>query len=286
MRTVRTWLGRLAPGAGVLLAALAVAASAGCSSAGQLHDAGRTRPVTVRPSPQQLWPAADVSPLPSASPTGQPSPAPVPGVVADGDDIRAVDARVLLDKDPAVQPEERTAPTGCAGCAVRTPQYRDLTGDGREELLTAVVTGGQRAFLHVYTLRERQVLPVLALQVQTGFSADTVGPDLLVHEPTSEVTETNSTYRWNGVRLAFHDRQIRATGPAADVPGCLPTAASPDIREPGRSAQPAVPPAPGGGSGGGDSGPAASRPSVAAGARPVASPSPAPQAPTPAPARR
>ncbi|WP_329493875.1 hypothetical protein [Kitasatospora herbaricolor] len=286
MRTVRTWLGRLAPGAGVLLAALAVAASAGCSSAGQLHDAGKTRPVTVRPSPQQLWAAADVSPLPSASPTGRPTPAPVPGVVADGDDIRAVDARVLLDKDPAVQPEERTALTGCAGCAVRTPQYRDLTGDGREELLTAVVTGGERAYLHVYTLRERQVLPVLALQVLTGFSADTVGPDLLVHEPTSEVTETNSTYRWNGVRLAFENRQIRATGPAADVPGCLPTAPAPDPREPGRSAQPAVPPAPGAGSGGGDSGPAASRPSVAAGARPGASPSAAPQAPTPAPARR
>ncbi|MFD7986596.1 hypothetical protein ACFXKJ_14905 [Kitasatospora indigofera] len=286
MRTVRTWLGRLAPGAGVLLAALAVAAAAGCSSAGQLHDAGRTRPVTVRPSPQQLWPAADVSPLPSASPTGQPSPAPVPGVVADGEDIRTVDVRVLLDKDPGVLAEERTAAAGCPGCAVRPAQYRDLTGDGREELLTAVVTGAQRAYLHVYALHERQVLPVLALQVLTGFSADTVGPDLLVHEPTSEVTETNSTYRWNGVRLAFDNRQIRATGPAADVPGCLPTGPSADPRDPGRSAQPAVPPSGGSGSGAGDSGPAAARPSVAPGARPAASPSPVPQAPTPFPTRR
>ncbi|GGV18717.1 hypothetical protein GCM10010495_36890 [Kitasatospora herbaricolor] len=276
----------MAPGAGVLLVALAVAASAGCSSAGQLHDAGKTRPVTVRPSPQQLWPAADVSPLPSASPAGQPSPAPVPGVVADGESIRTVDVPVLLDKDPSVQSEERTALTGCAGCAVRPAQYRDLTGDGREELLTAVVTGGQRAYLHVYTLRERQVLPVLALQVLTGFSADTVGPDLLVHEPTNEVTETNSTYRWNGVRLAFDNRQIRATGPAADVPGCLPTGPAPELRDVGPSAQPTVAPAPGGGSGRGDSGPAAARPSVAAGARPTASPSPVPQAPSASPVRR
>ncbi|MFC9327513.1 hypothetical protein [Kitasatospora sp. NPDC057015] len=271
------------------LAGLAVLVTAGCTSTGQLHDAGQTRPVTARPSPQQLWAAADVSPVPSQAPTGQPSPVPVPGVGVEGDDIRAVDVRLLLEKDPAVQPEERTAAQGCTGCAVRPAQYRDLTGDGRAELLTAVVTAERRAYLHVYTLRERQVLPVLALQMPTGFSADTVGADLLVHEPTNEVTETNSTYRWNGVRLAFDNRQIRATGPAAEVPGC-PPGGSPESRDPGRrSPQPTVTaPQGGSGAGGRDPNPVVSRP--AAGARPEpapsAAPSTAPQAAVPSPARR
>ncbi len=236
---MRTWLSRTAPGWGLLLAALAVLATAGCTSDGRLHDAGRTRAVTSWPTPRLLWPAADTAPPSTATATGQPPPAPVPGVPVEGDDIRAVEVGTLLAHDPAVLGPERSALAGCAGCAVRPAQYRDLTGDGRDELLTAVITGDRRAVLHVYTLRERQILPVLALQALPGFSADTVGTDLLVHEPTSEVTETTSTYHWDSVRLAFDNRQIRATGPAADVPGCEPAVPNAEpVRPGGRSPAP------------------------------------------------
>ena len=272
---MRTWLSRTATGWGVLLAVLAVGVTAGCTSAGGLQDAGRTRPVTSipsPPSPQLLWQAADVPQTPSGTPTAQSPPAPVPGVAADGDDIRAVDVPALLQRDPALQSDERAALAGCTGCQVRPAQYRDLTGDGRDELLTAVLTPERRAFLHVYTLYGRQLLPVLALQALPGFSADTVGKDLLVHEPTSEATETNSTYHWNGLRMAFESRQIRATGPAADIPGCVP---SPVASEPG---QPGVVPRtarPGTGSGAGDAPAPGAVPSAAPAAPAVPSVSPA-----------
>ncbi|MFC8447539.1 hypothetical protein [Kitasatospora sp. NPDC057223] len=263
---MRTWLSRTAAGRGVLLAVLAVAVTTGCTSAGGLHDAGRTRAVTSPPSPPSprlLWQAADVPQAPSGTPTPQSAPVPVPGVVADGDDIRAVDVPALLGADPALQSDERAALAGCTGCQVRPAQYRDLTGDGRDELLTAVLTPERRAFLHVYTLHERQLLPVLALQALPGFSADTVGADLLVHEPTSEATETNSTYHWNGLRMAFESRQIRATGPAADVPGCVPTPVASEPAHPSAAPRTARP---GAGSGAGD----APAPSVVPGAAPAA----------------
>ncbi len=270
---MRTWIGRTALKWGTVLAVMAVAVTAGCTSAGQLHDAGQTRPVTSPPRPELLWPAADVSPQPSGSATAVPPPVPVPGVSVEGADIRAVDVRVLLGADPALAADERAALTGCAGCLVRPAQYRDVTGDGQDELLTAVITGDRRAFLHVYTVHEHQVLPVLALQALPGFSADTVARDLVVHEPTSEVTETNSTYRWDGVRMAFENRQIRATGPAADVPGCLPTASVSEPATPG----PAVP-RPGRTAPGSGAGPTV-LPSAATGAAPSAAPSAAPAVP-------
>ncbi|MFI6444745.1 hypothetical protein [Kitasatospora sp. NPDC050543] len=287
---MRTWLSRTAPALGVLLAAVAATALTGCTSAGGLHDAGATRPLTSRPSPVQLWPAAAVSQTPTPAVTSQPPPTPIPGITAPGDDIQRVDPPAVLAQDPAIKADEKAALAGCTGCLVRPAQYRDLTGDGHDELLTAVLTGEQRAFLHVYTLRERQVLPILALQVLPGFTADTVGADLVVREPTNEVTVTSSTYRWDLGRLAFRDRQIKSSGPAADVPGC-PATPAPDPSPPGnhppaapsRTPAPIRPSSPLGGSGSGGA-PVPTPPAVRATPAPPAVPGD--PAPVPTPARR
>ncbi|WP_371494248.1 hypothetical protein OG871_03950 [Kitasatospora sp. NBC_00374] len=223
---MRIWLTRTPLLRCALLGVLAVLTVAGCDSAGGLHDAGQTRAITSHPSPLPLWPAAETSAPPSPQPVAdQSAPEPLPGLAVGG--LQEVDARTVLGKDPELTPAERTAlDGGCPGCLVQPAQYRDLSGDGRPELLTAVVTGagtgGGRAVLHVYTQRDRQVLPVLALTALPGFTADTAGQDLVVHEPTGPLAETSSTYRWNSVRMAFADRRTEATGPAADLPGCPP----------------------------------------------------------------
>ncbi|WP_035848264.1 hypothetical protein [Kitasatospora azatica] len=205
--------------------ALGAVALAGCAGAGGLHDLGPTRTITARPSPSPLWPAAEAvkSPSPAATPT--PSPSPLPELTVPGDDLRAVDTNRVLGLDPGLRPDERSALLGCTGCQVLEPKYRDLTGDGRPELIVAVLTEDQRAYLHVYQSREQRVLPVLSLPVLPGFTAETSGQDLLVEEPTSSATKTTSTYHWNGAKQAF-DRDIVATCPSTDAEACLPPGAA------------------------------------------------------------
>jgi hypothetical protein len=212
VRTVIRWVGP---------AVVAVVALAGCAGAGGLHDAGPTAAPSAQPSAvaSALWPAADVVASPSPSPTPQAAAQPLPGIDVPGDDIRAVDPRTVLEKDPAVSGDERRALGGCQGCKLYPAQYRDLTGDGRDELLIAVQSDDQRGSLHVYQLRGHGVLPLLALPVQTGFRADTVGHDLEVTEPAGD--DTRTVFRWNAQRGTF-DRQISASGPGADQGDCLP----------------------------------------------------------------
>ncbi|MER8186484.1 hypothetical protein [Kitasatospora sp. NPDC094015] len=221
---MRTWPIRAALLRCVLLGLLAVAAATGCQAAGGLDDAGPTRPIQAHPSPQPLWPAAESAAPPSPQAVAdQRAPVPLPGLAVTA--LGQVDARTVLGKDPDLTPGERAAlDGGCPGCVIQPAQYRDLNGDGSPELLTAVVTGAGsgsgRAVLHVYTQHGQEVLPVLTLAALPGFTAETVGQDLVVHEPTGPLAETSSTYRWDAVRMAFVDRRIKATGPAADAPGC------------------------------------------------------------------
>jgi hypothetical protein len=194
---------------------------AGCASAGGLHDAGPTQPPPAAPSPVALWPAADVAP--AASPT-RPAPAgPLPGLTVAGDDIQQVDPRTVLDKDPAVTGDERAALHGCPGCTVYPAQYRDLTGEGDRELLVAVRSDDRHSYLHVYRLREHGVLPLLAVPVQSGFRADTVGHDLEVDEPAGPGTDTRTVYHWNP-QLAAFGRLISSSGPDSTATDCLPAA--------------------------------------------------------------
>lgn len=211
--------------AAVALALTGLLAAAGCGAPGGLHDDGRTRAIASRPSPQALWAdAATTAPPAGTAPSRQAPPLPVPGATAPSGDIRAVAVTKLLKRDPALERDELEALLGCPACDIRPPRYRDLTGDGRPELITALVTAADRAVLHVYTLRGDRVVPVLDLSVSPHFTADTVGQDLVVQEPTTASLETSSRYHWDGTRLAFSTRQMRATGPvsSADALACTP----------------------------------------------------------------
>ncbi|GAA3033865.1 lipoprotein [Kitasatospora albolonga] len=215
------WPRRTAPGWGAVLLVV-VAALSGCGGAGQLHDAGPARAVALHPVSEPLWPEDVASAEPSPSPSGSRPPlSPVPGITVANEDLRSVDLRALLTKDPELRPEESKALTGCQGCAVRPAQLRDLNGDGRPELLTAVQfgSGSGSSYLHVYELRGGRLYPVLTQQVESGFTAETVGPKLVVREPD----RTRTTYAWDEDRLLVEDRQI--TGPGADGAYCDPTAA-------------------------------------------------------------
>ncbi|MFC6593455.1 hypothetical protein [Kitasatospora paranensis] len=210
--------------AAVAVAVAAVLALTGCDNPDALHDAGPARQVAEHPSPQPLWPAAATSaPAPSRAESDAPPPSPLPGLAAPAGGLAQLDARSVLLHDPALTDLEHRALSGdCTGCAVQPAQYRDLSGDGRPELITAVLTAQAdgRAVLHVYGERDGKVVPVLAVAANAAFTADTVGRDLVLHEPDGPTARTSSTYRWNAVRMAFVDRQTVYTGPADGAAGC------------------------------------------------------------------
>ncbi|MEU6231693.1 hypothetical protein [Kitasatospora sp. NPDC047058] len=200
-----------------VLAALLLTA---CGAPGELRDHGPAQQVTPPPVPQPLWSGLAVAPPPTSPAPGrssEPPPQPVPDVTAPGPDLTAVDVRAVLAKDPAVSQDERRALDGCPGCEVRTPEFRDLTGDGQPELIAAVGTAGP-VVLHVYTSSGDRLLPVLRVQILKGFGAETVGTDLWLHEPTTVTTRTSSHYHWDGIRLGLLEQRVEGispiTGPA------------------------------------------------------------------------
>ncbi|MFD5466737.1 hypothetical protein ACFWIQ_28490 [Kitasatospora sp. NPDC127059] len=216
------------------LAALGVLAF-GRPAPGGLRDDG-PRAAVAPPSPsavaKPLWPGLATAPPPATSPADsatQAPPQPVPDLTVPGRDLTAVDVRTLLTKDPTVTAEERRALQSCTDCEVRAPEFRDLTGDGRPELITAVTTPGSLV-LHVYTLADDRVLPILRVQVQQGFSAATMDSDLWLYEPTTYTTRTSSHYHWDGHRLALVERRVEGVGllPPADQGTEPPTVTGPD----------------------------------------------------------
>ncbi|WP_159400829.1 hypothetical protein [Streptomyces sp. NRRL B-24484] len=222
---MRKWTGPTAGArAAVVAAVAAVLALAGCESPGTLHDAGPARQIAEHPSPQPLWPAAATSaPATPRAESDAPPPSPLPGLPAPAGGLVQLDARAVLLHDPALTDLEHRALSGdCTRCTVQPAQYRDLSGDGRPELITAVLTAEAdgRAVLHVYGERDGKVVPVLAVGANAAFTADTVGRDLVLHEPDGPTARTSSTYRWNAVRMAFVDRQTVYTGPADGAAGC------------------------------------------------------------------
>ncbi|MFE7590609.1 hypothetical protein ACFU6K_14515 [Kitasatospora sp. NPDC057512] len=227
-----------------LVVVLALAALAfGRATPGDLRDQGPARAVTPPPVSRPLWPDLPTSPPPAAAATDvtQEPPQPVPDLTVPGRDITAVDVRTVLAKDPKVDQEERQALGSCAGCEVRAPEFRDLTGDGQPELITVVTTPG-RVVLHVYALAEDRLLPVLQVRVQPAFNASTVGTDLWLIEPTSVDARTTSHYAWDGKRLALKERKdegvipLPSTGPSTGPDAGRPATAVPD---PGPAPRPA-----------------------------------------------
>lgn len=208
-----------------LLAVLALALPVGCAAPGGLRDHGEAQPVTPPPVPHPLWPGLATLPPPTAPAAGtgqasEPPPQPVPGVTVTGQDITSADVRDLLAKDPGLGQDERRALDACPACELRTPEYRDLTGDGRPELILAVGTAGTAGpvVLHVYTLTGDGLVPVLRVQALARFSAETVGTDLRLHESTSVWVRTTSRYHWDGVRLVLVEQTSQDLGPVPTPP--------------------------------------------------------------------
>lgn len=214
----------------VVAGVLVLAAAVGCGDAGGLEGAGST-PTAVGPA--RLWPEL----TPASSPAfeiGEVNTEPVKGVdvPADGD-IRRVDPVGIVraeidanpgdyagDKAPYRETDRRMADCaegpGHGKCPVLRPYYRDLTGDGREDLTLGFrLLPGQTTVVRVYTVDEDRLMQVMAWEDALS-GVELAGRSLVIRSP-SEVAGYEYRLQWTWDRdqramLLTHDEMLR-TGP-------------------------------------------------------------------------
>ncbi|MEV5610572.1 hypothetical protein [Streptomyces sp. NPDC052225] len=195
---------RLLPGA--LAAALGVAALTGCARTDGLAAGEAAPSVSVQPQPHDVWPAwsGTSAKAPGAEASAhQPPPRPLTGLPrVGGEGLAGFDVHALLRADPRMEPfadREDIVKPGMSG--VRPPIYRDLTGDGRSELLVAVDTETGRTVLTVYREHEGRVYPVL-FTAGKRVAVETIGTDLLLRSSCADGGEQAVRFHWDGVRMS------------------------------------------------------------------------------------
>lgn len=191
---------------GAPFAAAAVVVLAGCGSVDGL-DAGEPAPsVSVQPHPEPLWPAwsGTSAKAPGAdTATHQPPPEPLDGLPDVGKEgIGGLDVREVLRADPrmrALADRPTIERPGRAG--LRPVMLKDLTGDGKPELLVAADTESGRSVLSVYRALGGRVYPILFASGKR-VSIETIGPDLLLRSSCAGGGEQAVRFRWDGVRMS------------------------------------------------------------------------------------
>ncbi|UNO38521.1 hypothetical protein [Streptomyces sp. MST-110588] len=183
----------------------------GCAGTGEPRSAGRT---PVASAPARLWPERTPAPQPSSSGKDdeETRPSPLPGGprVTSGD-IRnvplfdVVKAQVAAGSDNHGGPQFDRATAArinnCAHdrkrCPVRSPQYRDLNGDGKEELIVGIESPDNILVVWVFMLKRGSVMRVLDAAA-TPLSVEVAGRDIILREPTGTAGYyMRSVYSWD-----------------------------------------------------------------------------------------
>ncbi|MFK0218726.1 hypothetical protein ACIQWN_11135 [Streptomyces vinaceus] len=193
--------------------AVVLAAAAGCADVDGLHDDGDLGTVHA---PQSLW--ADIHPDPPGPGQSPGTAAVVPGLpkVA-GLSMRGVNAVevVRADLTAATAQDEGTgrlvdpravqrlalctqAVDGGPDCPVRPPVLHDVTGNGREELITALDIDGRLSELRVYTVKDDGSIARILSRRGVLEGVEVAAEHLAVREPTSNPEKVSvSDYVWD-----------------------------------------------------------------------------------------
>ncbi|MGW0469303.1 hypothetical protein ACWDX6_29240 [Streptomyces sp. NPDC003027] len=218
-----------------LSTAAALLALSGCGDEGGLESAGPT-PTAV--GPVRLWP--DLPPA-TAPPLdyGETDTQRVPGIKAPGDDVHRVDPVAVVQTEANAHPDTYSGADGmyeetarriarCAAepraCPVMRPYYRDLTGDGRDELIVGIRMPEQQFGVRVY-LAERSGLTRIMATVDQVISVEMAGRDLIMRVSSAGIPgyEYRTAWSWDEQQhsmLATRDEIVRVKprGPAASPP--------------------------------------------------------------------
>ncbi|MFD4631978.1 hypothetical protein ACFVYR_15810 [Streptomyces sp. NPDC058284] len=213
------------------LAVLALTGGTGCAGTNGLGHGESAPSVSVQPRPEAVWPAwsGKFSRAPGAeAATHQPSPRPLRGLPKVGSGgLASMDARAILRADQRTKPLADRGMIDRPGRAgLRPPEFVDLTGDGKPEMLMAADTDSGRSVLAVYSPRDGKVYPIL-LTSGRNLRVETIGPDLLLRTPCAEGGEQAVRFHWDGARMsAVSDiknyKESEKPGQRSEKPGQQP----------------------------------------------------------------
>ncbi len=222
-----------APCALLLAAAATAVTAAGCGDTGEPRGAG---PASAAVSPSRLWPELTPASRPAYD-IGEVDHEVVEGVSLPGGDVRAADPVAVVRAEIAASPGDYTrdgAPyretarrigdcrvAGEGGrCPVLRPYHRDLTGDGRAEMVLGfrLLPQGMTA-VRVYTVERDRLVRIMSYEDAVS-GVEVAGRSLVVRSP-SEVAGYEYRLRWSWdprqrAMLLTHDEMLRtADGGAA-----------------------------------------------------------------------
>ncbi|MEV0278109.1 hypothetical protein AB0I22_17245 [Streptomyces sp. NPDC050610] len=220
------FLRRPAAVAAAVATAAGLATVTGCGTGGEPVSAGTTAPAAA-PSP--LWPSRSPAAVPTAEDQGK-----VPSTVVPGfrrvpsENIREVDPLAVIKAELAAHPGEVTGADGmdaatarkladCApgkpGCPLLAPVHRDITGNGKDDLILGFEMEDGLLGLRCYTFVHGVLTRIMATAVHPT-SVEVAGRDLIVWEPsTTPNYAIRSVYSWDSHRhyMELQSDEIRRT---------------------------------------------------------------------------
>ncbi|WP_393060473.1 hypothetical protein [Streptomyces sp. LN549] len=223
---------------------------AGCGTGGELRSAGQA---TAAIGPAHLWPEL---PPASAAPYdyGEGETAHIPGITVPGGDVHRLDPVAVVQAGLSARPDRssgtaalpaetvrrinacRTAP---ATCPVLKPYFRDLTGDGRDEMVLGIQLANRQLSVRVYMPEPGGLTRIMSTS-DAVISVELAGRDLIMRAP-SAITgyEYRTAWSWDDQQRAMlptQDEILRMT-PRAD-PGRRHTASARPSARPTTGATP------------------------------------------------
>ncbi|MCX4845240.1 hypothetical protein [Streptomyces sp. NBC_00893] len=228
--------------AAALGAVAGLALLTGCGNGGGLRSAGKT-PTAVGPA--RLWPWL---PPASAAPYdyGEGETARIPGIEVPDGDVHRLDPVAVVRAGLAARPNrssgtaELSADTvrkinACgtepASCPVLRPYFRDLTGDGKDELVLGIRLADHQLSVRVYMPQAGGLTRILSTS-DAVISVELAGRDLIMRVP-SAITgyEYRTAWSWDArQRAMLPTRDEIQRIPPSRAPQPRPSATAPPTR--------------------------------------------------------
>lgn len=213
---------------------------AGCGDSGALRSAG---PTAIAVGPERLWPRLPPASTPALD-YGEADTEAVEGVTAPGDDIHRVNPVDVVRAEVAAHPDAYAGPNamyartrdqlGDCGkkgdqgrqCPVLRAYYRDLTGDGKDDMVLGIRFPGDQLAVRVYTFENHKLMRVMGT-ADSVISVELAGREVIIRSPsTLPGYEFRTVWSWDPhqhAMLAAQDEIVRTgttslSRPASPVP--------------------------------------------------------------------
>ncbi|MFG2877652.1 hypothetical protein ACGFYU_22095 [Streptomyces sp. NPDC048337] len=215
------------------------------SASGAPRAADQGRPAARAQGPYRPWPERPPAPPAVDDVLHAEGPLPIDGMeLAEGTSLRDVRPMDVLAADlrsrpgapypsapdaPAAPDEAgeeemkaalaRCADPGAGDCPVRKAHYRDLTGNGRDELILGIELPGHRLNLRVYTADSGRVVQIMDTAARVT-DVQLTERDLIIQSATSPAgTELRTAWTWLPERQIMMPRVTETVRrPAAEKP--------------------------------------------------------------------